>query len=252
MNISGVDVHVDQDGLFNLNDLHEASGGANKHRASFFMRRPETIDLIAAMEAEKKCATQHTLPGPVKVIMGRHGATYVCKELVYAYAMWVKAEFHLKVIRKFEQISVQEKNQSKVAEIPNFDDPVASARAWADAVEQKREAEKQLALAAPKVEALARIAKADGSLCFTDAAKQLQIRRKDLLSWLSENKWIYRRRDSNDWIAYQERIQSGVLEHKVHLIAVRDDGSEKLKTQALITAKGLTKLAKIFAEGGAA
>lgn len=36
--------------------------------------------------------------------------------------------------------------------LPNFADPVVAARAWADALEQKRETEQQLALAAPKAE----------------------------------------------------------------------------------------------------
>lgn len=94
-----------------------------------------------------------------------------------------------------------------------------------------------------KVEALDRIATADGGMCITNAAKDLQVRPKDLFKWLSANRWIYRRTGSTTWTAYQERIQQGVLEHKVTTVE-RDDGSSKVVEQVLVTAKGLAKLAE--------
>lgn len=95
----------------------------------------------------------------------------------------------------------------------------------------------------PDVEALDRIAKAHGSMCITDAAKHLQVQPKSLFKMLSENHWIYRRPGGKAWLAYQDRIQAGVLEHKVILIE-RPDGSEKIIEQVLVTAKGLTRLSK--------
>ncbi|WP_394517268.1 phage antirepressor KilAC domain-containing protein [Pantoea sp. SGAir0175] len=95
----------------------------------------------------------------------------------------------------------------------------------------------------PDVEALDRIAKAHGSMCITDTAKHLQIQPKSLFKMLSENHWIYRRPGGKAWLAYQDRIQAGVLEHKVILIE-RPDGSEKIIEQVLVTAKGLTRLSK--------
>ncbi|MFT4080934.1 phage antirepressor KilAC domain-containing protein [Rhodomicrobium sp.] len=94
----------------------------------------------------------------------------------------------------------------------------------------------------PTVKAYERIAVGDGSLCITDAAKTLQVRPKDLFQWLRANDWIYSRPGTGD-IAYQERIKTGLLEHKTTAV-IRTDGSEKIATQVRITPKGLASLAK--------
>lgn len=103
----------------------------------------------------------------------------------------------------------------------------------------------------PDVEALDRIAKAEGSMCITNAAKILQVQPKYLFRLLSESHWIYRRTGGRAWLPYQEKIQSGVLESKVTTVT-RSDGSEKVVEQVLITPKGITKLAKMIGVSGVA
>lgn len=110
----------------------------------------------------------------------------------------------------------------------------------------------QLALAEPKAAAFDRIATAaDGSMCIIDAAKALQVRPKDLFAYLQANRWIYRRAGGKGWVAYQDRLKSGVLECKVTEIT-RSDGSEKLVEQVKVTAKGLARLAEAFSAKEAA
>lgn len=64
-----------------------------------FMRRTETQALIELLEKE---TTGDSRSKPVITIPGKNGGTYVCKELVYAYAMWISPKFSLKVIRAFD------------------------------------------------------------------------------------------------------------------------------------------------------
>ncbi|MFP3706198.1 phage regulatory protein/antirepressor Ant [Paraburkholderia sp. SIMBA_009] len=97
----------------------------------------------------------------------------------------------------------------------------------------------------PKAQAFERLGSADGSLCISDAAKSLNMQPKALFGWLSQHGWIYRR--GATWIAYQTALDRGVMEHRVTTIN-RDDGTEKATTQARLTAKGLTLLAKKLAE----
>lgn len=103
----------------------------------------------------------------------------------------------------------------------------------------------------PDVEAFERIAKADGSMCITDAAKHLQVQPKFLFKLLSERHWIYRRAGGKAWVGYQDKVQSGYLEHKVTTVN-RSDGSEKIVEQVLITAKGITKISRLLGVSAAA
>ena len=95
------------------------------------------------------------------------------------------------------------------------------------------------------VQALERLAKADGSLNVTEAAKNLQIRPKDLFDWLAHNGWTYKRAGSQGWLGYQTKCNQGLMEHKSTTVT-RTDGSEKITEQVRITAKGLSVLAKLI------
>lgn len=82
-------------GLFSLNDLHKAAGAEDKHKPALFLRNDQTQALI---EEIGKGTDLHLFLNTVK---GRNGGTYAAREVVIAYAAWINATFHLKVIRVF-------------------------------------------------------------------------------------------------------------------------------------------------------
>jgi prophage antirepressor-like protein len=102
----------------------------------------------------------------------------------------------------------------------------------------------QIAAIRPKAEAHDLIAGAEGSLSITEAAKALQMQPKALFSYLRENRWIYKREGAAHWLGYQARVQSGDLVHKVQTV-LHPDGNERIREQVRVTAKGVTKLAKL-------
>jgi hypothetical protein len=65
---------------------------------------------------------------------------------------------------------------------------------------------------------------------------------------LNQGHWIYKRAGNSHWLGYQEKVQSGYLEHKVTEVT-RGDGSTKITEQVRVTPKGLTKLAKQLGGG---
>ncbi|RZN54055.1 KilA-N domain-containing protein [Avibacterium paragallinarum] len=95
--------------LFNLKDLHLASGGLKKNEPYLFIRLDTTKELIAEIESEEPNTKA------VKTLRGTHGGTYACEELVLSYAMWISPKFHLVVLRAFLAMHKGEVKQQQLA-----------------------------------------------------------------------------------------------------------------------------------------
>jgi hypothetical protein len=103
-------IRQDNEGRYCINDLHKASGGQDKHKPFNFMRNQQTKDLISEIENEiMMLKSEHHNFKAVNTIKGKglNQGTFVIKELVYFYAMWISAKFHLMVIRAYDAMVMQ-------------------------------------------------------------------------------------------------------------------------------------------------
>lgn len=101
--ICGVKIRQDDEGRYSLNDLEKAAkaDGVNKD-----IRPNEWLSLQATGEIEGFLITENPGFKPIAAKPGRYGGTYVSRELIYSYAMWISPAFHLHVIRTFDAVVV--------------------------------------------------------------------------------------------------------------------------------------------------
>lgn len=88
-------IRMDSNGRYSLNDLHKASGGERRHEPSFFLANQQTQELIALLK---------TTGNPVVKKEGRGGGTFVPKQVVYSYAMWISPEFNKRVLDAYDAL----------------------------------------------------------------------------------------------------------------------------------------------------
>jgi phage antirepressor YoqD-like protein len=231
--IAGIEITTDEDGRFNLNALHKASGlGANKAPTQW-LRTKQAQELI-------ELAKNKTMHICIVSVGGRSGGTFAHENLATEYAGWISTEFRWQVNQTF----VDYRNGSL--------QPVKKQLSTLEILEIAIKTEKenikfvaQINDMTPKVKALDLIATSDGSMCISNTAKNLQLQPKDLFRWLSANAWIYKRKGNTAWTAYQDKINQGLLEHKIESITLPNNRIITTE-QARVTSKGLAKLAYVI------
>lgn len=235
--IAGVEITTDSEGRFNLNALHKASDLGEEKAPAKFLRNKTSKALI--LELEKQT-------GQICLVSfeGKNGGTFAHEIVAIEYAGWIRADFRILVNQTFLDFKAGKLATVVKDPMEILNDPSAMRGILLTYTEKVIALEHKVDEMKPDVAALERIAKSDGAMCITDAAKQLQTRPKQLFDFLSERKWIYRRLGST-WIGYQDKIQQGFIEHKVTTIT-RTDGIDETKTQVRITPKGIAKLAKLL------
>ncbi len=233
--VAGVEIPQDKQGRLNLNVLHRASMQATHKAPNRWLSTDTTKELIEEIR-QTPIEEFGVFVEPVEVTRGgTTPGTYVHRLLAISYAGWISPKFQLKVNQAF---IYQHVGSAKSAVPQSLPEALRMAAELAEQNETLRVSHS----------ALHRIAGSDGSLTLTNAAKNLQVKRNYLTTWLAGNGWIYKRISRGCWIAYQKRLDQDVLVHKVNEI-VRPNGTTKLVEQVLVTSKGLAKLTKAIELG---
>lgn len=151
-----------------------------------------------------------------------------------------------RVIKRWKELENQ--SQSNAIALPNFTDPAEAARAWAEQFEAKQLAEKQIAVLAPKAEALETIANTENTYCLRQCAKTICIRESDLIQLLIDKKWIYREPSKTPGKSGKLQPHAQYVTNKVFInrispvITNQYTGQEMVHTHMRVTAFGLTRI----------
>jgi phage antirepressor YoqD-like protein len=175
------------------------------------------------------------------VYSGGNGEERPCFDLPKDLTLTLVAGYNVKLRKRI--IDRWLELEARLSKPVSLSGPQLMAAALIEADVTIKEQAQQIQKMSEDVIAYERIAVADGSLCVTDAAKTLQVRPKDLFTFLRTQKWIYRRPGGAEDLAYQSKLITDLLEHKTTTVH-RSDGSERVTTQVRVTPKGLARLSK--------
>ena len=216
----------------------------NKNSSVLTMSSREIADLVESRHdsvkrtierLQDKGLIQLTPMVEVKNHLGQVVTEYqLIKRDTYVVVAQLSPEFTARLVDRWQELENQQKTTALIPQ--SFSEALMLAA--------KLQAEKEQN--APKVEAFDRLATAtEGAMNLTNAAKHLQMQPRAFNRFLFAHGWIYKRTVGSAWIAYQDKLQHGYLEHKAHSVT-QPDGTEKIYPQVLVTAKGLAKLSTML------
>jgi phage antirepressor YoqD-like protein len=135
----------------------------------------------------------------------------------------------------------QELESSNQQAIPNFNDPVAAARAWADAKESEIKAIQYAEAAKPAVAFVERYVQSTGNLGFRQVCKLLKAKENDFRAFLQDSRIMYKL--AGDWVPYASHIDAGRF-----YVTTGTGDNDRNFTSAKFTPKGVEWVAKLWGE----
>lgn len=181
----------------------------------------------------------------------QNGQTYqefaLNRELTDTLLTGYSASARLKVIRRWHEL--EGKAAAPVVDpMEVLKDPAKLRDLLLGSTERLIALQAENAAMAPKVEAFDLIAVSDSDYTITQAAKLLQlVPHNQLFHYLNANQWIYKSNGRGPWLPHVGRIKQGYMVLGGHPVT-HSDGRVETEPQARITAKGLARLATLFAK----
>jgi prophage antirepressor-like protein len=218
-----------------------------KLRSIFHLGNPRQA--IARLDPDEKSTVISNDGGPNRNIINESGLYSLImgsrKPEAKAFRKWVTSEV-LPQIRKTGKYAV-----AQAPALPNFSNPSAAARAWAEEYDAKQAALQQAAALSMRVEEMRPaqelvdvIANTEGAKEINDCAKELKIDPLKLLrKWMLENEWIFEKtiKGRKHTFAYQDKASRGWLVHDRKIIAT-GEGIDYV----MVTEKGFVELGKRY------
>ncbi|MBJ2303874.1 MULTISPECIES: phage antirepressor KilAC domain-containing protein [unclassified Pseudomonas] len=210
-----------------INDAR-ALAGEPKVRNDHFLSRVED-ELGDDLEGVKKYFTPHH---------GNQVATYdLTLDQCMLVGMRESKAVRRSVLKKLKGLE----GPRVIATLPDFSNPAAAARAWAEQFELQQQANQALAIAAPKVEFVDKYVESTGLKGFRQTAKLLGANEARFREFLLDKKIMYRM--GGEWQAYSGHIDAGRFDVKT---GTSDSGHAFNQTK--FTPKGVTWVAGLWAQ----
>ncbi|HJV52836.1 MAG TPA: phage antirepressor KilAC domain-containing protein [Noviherbaspirillum sp.] len=140
-------------------------------------------------------------------------------------------EFTARIVDRWQELEAQ--ISAPAPQLPNFSDPVAAARAWADAKESERNALIQLEAAKPAIEFIGRYVESNGEKGFREVCKLLKANEARFREFLIAERIMYVL--AGKLMPYAPHIDAGRFVVKTGV----NEANQKAFTQAKFTTKGI-------------
>lgn len=160
----------------------------------------------------------------------------ICKRDSFVIVAQLSPEFTAALVDRWAELE-----SAQVLTLPDFSNPAAAARAWAEQFELQQRANQALAIAAPKVEFVDKYVESTGLKGFRQTAKLLGANEARFREFLLDKKIMYRM--GGEWQAYSGHIDAGRFDVKT---GTSDSGHAFNQTK--FTPKGVTWVAGLWAQ----